>query len=994
MLAVCFVFLVTLARQATSLATRRVVERDADPDYAAQAQSISAVLSSPTFTPYTKPTQKIEEFIAVGDSYTAGTGCNGNDEVIAGDAYRGKRSYPMQMAADVDSWAFINGDATLPRFSFHAYTGATSIEVVTQQLKQGAYKDDKNIEWYQPFGKPQIAVMTIGGNDAGLSTILKNCIYQAWKTAECAESLQELQDQINSGTLQDKINVALYNVAATGRAAGGTNPSRSFQVFVLGYPTFFNDQDKWCDDVSFGYWPWRKPKLTAELRQQLNALTVAVNGAIARAAEDLVSMGVIFVDGLDAEYQGHRYCEPGLSSSSMIDYKTWFWSPYAHYDTASEGPGDPTNPYLSTEQDLDPAQAVIDFLFPGQDKTVADFSEDNPPWRAPEASNYVTLDDVFSAMEESVNATIDVVPFPYKRSFHPKATAYGRHAVLLFEAIGNNRDVSGAASSGSGGQNQTSSGIADGQQLALATYIDPGANPDTWNRIINFPTLKNSIVVANVVNGPDSALNNGWSDVIPRAAAQEKTVLGYVRTGYLGVSQQKFTTRLGSSQTSDWISQIQEDVDQWYRLYPGHIGGIFFDEAWNDCGPDNINAKLYEIITQSTKRKYPAAYTVLNPGAPMPRCFEHSADALLTAEVSYATYTSDAFIANDWTPSNFRKLWHIVYDVPIGQVGTVAALAKQRGVGLLHITDDVEPNPYDTIPNDAYMEALMDAITGGGPLYEPVHEWPAAHGTALSVSTPSLKLNSFDYSSAVFSWTSTSNAIGFRLYQDSSLILELTPTMTAVTVGGLTPGQSYVFSLAAMLGDGTSSTKSNSITMTTMSLPGNGHTVSSTSVTMSGGSTTYTARILVPYAYVRIFIFKEIFGCYYCKESSCVVGGYGWNSGWTINYGQYLSVCNHYMIEGAALYSYTGTTTADSTAAPWSWQYVADVSLLQDGYDYTWTFPVGSSVVDTSRFLVQVQGYGPPANVLGYCIAGAGDAVTPSYCTDTSDAHMALPEPF
>jgi hypothetical protein len=53
------------------------------------------------------------------------------------------------------------------------------------------------------------------------------------------------------------------------------------------------------------------------------------------------------------------------------------------------------------------------------------------------------------------------------------------------------------------------------------------------------------ILVANVLNGPDTALNTGWNDVITRGVASGKTVLGYVRTGYLGVSQQQFTTRLG-----------------------------------------------------------------------------------------------------------------------------------------------------------------------------------------------------------------------------------------------------------------------------------------------------------------------------------------------------------------------------------------------------------------------------------------------------------------
>lgn len=43
-----------------------------DIDYSAAAQSIPAALANPSFVPYTRPTQKISEFIGVGHSYTAG----------------------------------------------------------------------------------------------------------------------------------------------------------------------------------------------------------------------------------------------------------------------------------------------------------------------------------------------------------------------------------------------------------------------------------------------------------------------------------------------------------------------------------------------------------------------------------------------------------------------------------------------------------------------------------------------------------------------------------------------------------------------------------------------------------------------------------------------------------------------------------------------------------------------------------------------------------
>lgn len=138
-----------------------------DFDFDAAANSISAELTSPSFVSYSKPQQKVEEFLAPGDSYTAGTGCNGNNEVMVGDAVRGKRFYPMQISIDADDWEFLNRDSTLPRFSFPAYTGDTTVDLIVEQLKKGDYKENnKDLPRGQPFEKPQLAVITIGGNDA------------------------------------------------------------------------------------------------------------------------------------------------------------------------------------------------------------------------------------------------------------------------------------------------------------------------------------------------------------------------------------------------------------------------------------------------------------------------------------------------------------------------------------------------------------------------------------------------------------------------------------------------------------------------------------------------------------------------------------------------------------------------------------------------------------------------------------------------------------
>lgn len=104
--------------------------------------------------------------------------------------------------------------------------------------------------------------------------------------------------------------------------------------------------------------------------------------------------------------------------------------------------------------------------------------------------------------------------------------------------------------------NNTSTG-SSGQQLAIASYINPIGDSDAWTRLLSYDTSNVSLLVANVMNGPDYVVEPNWASVISKAASSGKRIIGYVRTGYLGVSHQKFTTRLGSTELADWASQIE-----------------------------------------------------------------------------------------------------------------------------------------------------------------------------------------------------------------------------------------------------------------------------------------------------------------------------------------------------------------------------------------------------------------------------------------------------
>ncbi|CEJ81868.1 hypothetical protein VHEMI01975 [[Torrubiella] hemipterigena] len=258
-------------------------------------------------------------------------------------------------------------------------------------------------------------------------------------------------------------------------------------------------------------------------------------------------------------------------------------------------------------------------------------------------------------------------------------------------------------------------GCSEGQQIAVPSYIHPKDNPTAWKQLIAYDRTKVSILVANVVNGPNVSINHDWSTTIHNASMAGKKVLGYVRTGYLGQNANNFTTLDGARDMESWVQQIQKDVDTWYFQYGESIGGIFFDEGLPECGRDNEYADLYARINNYTKRKYPTAFTALNPGLAVPRCYESTMDTLMTYENSYDTYINK-YVPNNWTATDPYKIWHVVYGVPEHEVKRVTDLACERGAGLVQVTDGIQPNPYNTLPKDGYMRKLMDSVAGGDPL--------------------------------------------------------------------------------------------------------------------------------------------------------------------------------------------------------------------------------------------------------------------------------------
>ncbi|KAF4166807.1 hypothetical protein CNMCM6936_005969 [Aspergillus lentulus] len=933
----------------------------------------------------------ITRMAAIGDSYSAGIGAGNRIQTDADWACsRYDHSYPYLIHNDPQL-----GDPAARTFQFASCSGAVIADVINKQIPQIS-------------GNQQVILLSAGGNDAELSKILNQCIFQ-WavlnscqvmvaKAAALAEDYKWAAnfdwDSIGRGCegqlartkgiiAGDAFSRSLDSVIAAAKIKLGPDG----MVYYTGYAKFFaEDLSSACDSVSWSTWIYKlynifQPgqKLTTDHRKTMNDLVDAANAQIL-AAVKRAGAQVKFVD-YDS-WVGHfngRFCENGVDEST-IESNTRTGLMFYELNTM-----DPfgTNPWKRSDNQ------PFEGTFEGTVNQLAEITRLMDPDAKFSEQTFISdagTASIASSKVKLVNSagvlglTIpNLLPDGYGRVFHPQILLHELIAsLIIYEMVNKNEQDHGfpaipeTLTFGSCPSYGNNNGAGDGQQIALASYVNPLADPVAWDRMIAYPSSKVSVLVANVLNGPDTTVNEDWAKVIDRAHTSGKRILGYVRTGYLGQSQQAFETRLGSTDLADWVSQIQTDVDLWYQLYPGKIGGIFFDEGWNDCGPDNLYADLYRFITDATKRKHPGAFTVLNPGATMPQCFEHSADTLMTFEQSYDTYMNNYVPNPGWTPKDPRKLWHIIYGVPEADAGKVAALALKRGAGLIHITNDLLPNPYDTLPDEAYMKAITDTIKGGGPDVADPTPYPAG-GQAAFPPGP-LSVTASDYSSVSLKWDISNREPphAYAVYRDGNEVARLPGTMSRVTIGNISPGSSMSFTVRAIGTDGKETIDSNSVSATTQSLPNN-QAVTNVKVGKSATSTTIQADFLVPYAFMRVYLTDP--------DTRCQMPA------WPINFNPGNFICTHYMVENEVLYEYSGAKLAEGqTNYPWAWSSKGAAPVKRDGYTFTWTLPVGTDTTDSSYFSVQAQGYGPLTNVFHPCpsewkdsTAGAG-----AFCTGSS----------
>ncbi|MEI5583422.1 MULTISPECIES: SGNH/GDSL hydrolase family protein [unclassified Agromyces] len=191
------------------------------------------------------------EYAAIGDSFAAGTG---GRSYLDTSCYRSANGYPK----------LLDADANLRLVAFPACSGASTVEVLAQQVPAVP-------------SSARVVTVTVGGNDVGFGTVMQNCF--VFVTSSCASHIA------NGSTIaaSDGFATSIRNVVAAVKAKAPTA-----KVIVTGYPLLFHLPSKysWADEV--------------------NAETVALNEVIRVNA---VAAGAVFVDAA-GPFTGHGIGSP------------------------------------------------------------------------------------------------------------------------------------------------------------------------------------------------------------------------------------------------------------------------------------------------------------------------------------------------------------------------------------------------------------------------------------------------------------------------------------------------------------------------------------------------------------------------------------------------------------------------------------------------------------------------------------------------------------
>ncbi len=250
--------------------------------------------------------------------------------------------------------------------------------------------------------------------------------------------------------------------------------------------------------------------------------------------------------------------------------------------------------------------------------------------------------------------------------------------------------------------------------IVVPAYFYPNFSGSAWDRLT--VAAQSGVRITAIMNpgsGPGTAVNSDYTRAINNFRSAGGIVLGYVPSGFLGDQVEPTSTCRPATGNNYVIADIVSCAAQYEQFYS--IDGIFVDEFGPPLGgaTDAQVLSFYTSVYDGLKQVNSNWSIVGNPGTSANAGLLRSgarggADRLVTFENA-----SSAFANAPQNPAlalvPAQSIINIIYGFndPAALDSLIAQIAA-RNVGGIFITDDILPNPYDTLPD--YFDAQVAAI--------------------------------------------------------------------------------------------------------------------------------------------------------------------------------------------------------------------------------------------------------------------------------------------
>ena len=239
------------------------------------SRGLLALALAATVCAVAAPAAMATRYVALGDSYSSGTGTR---TYYDSTCQRSVYAYPYLVHQAHSAWTFVQA----------ACSGAKTGDILNTQA--ASLNSSTNYVTY-----------TIGGNDAGFSSVITECA-QPWWSSDCNGAIDTAQSYITNtlpGRL-DLVNNKIKSLAPTAK------------VVVLDYPHLFQGED--CNAGT-----WFSPSEETRLNTTADMLRTALKNAATRAGTNFV-----FKDAIPP-FVGHAICDStewlnGLSNPTGESY--------------------------------------------------------------------------------------------------------------------------------------------------------------------------------------------------------------------------------------------------------------------------------------------------------------------------------------------------------------------------------------------------------------------------------------------------------------------------------------------------------------------------------------------------------------------------------------------------------------------------------------------------------------------------------------------------